>query len=130
MGKNNNSYTASYIKSDKFCGTTRIKPRSRPPQKKSAYFTHPDFSAAKIKVRKLREHIRYINFLLCIFPSFKLLISLYNILPSLRTRVFSFLFSFQRYLHHSPSVSHYFLSVQPSPAFRLLSIPRDKGSSR
>jgi hypothetical protein len=28
---------------------TRIKPRSRPPQKKSAYFTHPDFSAAKIK---------------------------------------------------------------------------------
>src|SRR5215475_2813999 len=37
---------------------TRIKPRSRPPQnKKSAYFTHPDFSAAKLKkkVRKLRE---------------------------------------------------------------------------
>ena len=31
-------------------------------QKKSAYFTHPDFSAAKIgkKVRKLREQIRYI----------------------------------------------------------------------
>jgi hypothetical protein len=30
---------------------TRIKPRSRPPQKKkkSAYFTHPDFSVAKIK---------------------------------------------------------------------------------
>jgi hypothetical protein len=28
---------------------TRIKPRSRPPQKKSAYFTHPDFSAAKIE---------------------------------------------------------------------------------
>ena len=26
---------------------TRIKPRSSPPQKKSAYFTHPDFSAAK-----------------------------------------------------------------------------------
>ena len=35
---------------------TRIKPRSRPPQKESAYFTHPDFSVAKIgkKVRKLR----------------------------------------------------------------------------
>jgi len=28
---------------------TRIKPRSRPPQKKSAYFMHPDFSAAKIE---------------------------------------------------------------------------------
>ena len=27
---------------------TRIKPRSRFPQKKSAYFTHPDFSTAKI----------------------------------------------------------------------------------
>jgi len=27
---------------------TRIEPRSRPPQKKCAYFTHPDFSAAKI----------------------------------------------------------------------------------
>jgi hypothetical protein len=43
---------------------TRIKPRSRPPhtQKKSAYFTHPDFSAAKIekKVRKLCEKIRYL----------------------------------------------------------------------
>ena len=35
--------------------------------KKSAYFTHPDFSAAKIekkKVRKLREQIRYIVFVL------------------------------------------------------------------
>jgi hypothetical protein len=30
---------------------TRIKPRSRPPHKKSAYFTQPDFSAAKIKKR-------------------------------------------------------------------------------
>ena len=42
---------------------TRIKPRSRPPQKKSAYFTHPDFSAAKIekKVHKLREQIRYLQ---------------------------------------------------------------------
>ena len=40
---------------------TRIKPRSRPPQKKSAYFTHLDFSTARIgkKVRKLREQIRY-----------------------------------------------------------------------
>jgi hypothetical protein len=28
---------------------TRIKPRSRPPQKKSTYFTHPNFSAAKIE---------------------------------------------------------------------------------
>ena len=45
-----------------FC-YTRIKPRSRPPQKKSAYFTHPDFSAAKIekKVCKVREQIRYIR---------------------------------------------------------------------
>jgi hypothetical protein len=45
---------------------TRIKPRSRPPQKKkSAYFRHPDFSAAKIekKVRKLREQIRYLTVL-------------------------------------------------------------------
>ena len=40
---------------------TRIKPRSRPPQKKSAYFTHPDFSVAKIgrKVHKLRKQIWY-----------------------------------------------------------------------
>ena len=28
---------------------TRIKPRLRPPQKKSAYITHTDFSAAKIE---------------------------------------------------------------------------------
>ena len=43
---------------------TRIKPRSKPPQKKkSAYFTHPNFSAAKIekKVHKLREQIWYIH---------------------------------------------------------------------
>ena len=31
---------------------TRIKPRSRPPQKKSAYFTHADFSTAKIGKKK------------------------------------------------------------------------------
>jgi hypothetical protein len=47
---------------------TRIKPRSRPPQKKWAYFTHPEFSAAKIekKVRKLREQIRYYSLHGCI----------------------------------------------------------------
>jgi hypothetical protein len=28
---------------------TRIKPRSKPPHKKSAYFTHPDFSATKLE---------------------------------------------------------------------------------
>src|SRR5215475_11380904 len=28
---------------------TRIKPRSRPPHKKSAYFTLPDFSEAKLE---------------------------------------------------------------------------------
>jgi hypothetical protein len=28
---------------------TRINPRSRHPQKKSIYFTHPDFSAAKLE---------------------------------------------------------------------------------
>jgi len=41
---------------------TRIKPRSRPSEKKSTYFTHPDFSVAKIgkKERKLREQIRYV----------------------------------------------------------------------
>jgi hypothetical protein len=42
---------------------TRIKPRSRTAQKKSAYFTHPDFSGAKIEkknFRKLREQIRYV----------------------------------------------------------------------
>ena len=40
-------------------------------KKNSAYFTHPDFSAAKIgkKVRKLREQIRYIvNYRHNIFP--------------------------------------------------------------
>ena len=35
---------------------TRIKPRSRPPQKKSAYFTHPDFSAAKIEKKKCSNY--------------------------------------------------------------------------
>jgi hypothetical protein len=41
---------------------TRIKPRSRQPPKKSAYFTHPDFLAAKIEknVRQLRKQIRYL----------------------------------------------------------------------
>ena len=35
-----------------------------PYRKKSAYFMHPDFSAAKIgrkKMRKLRERVRYIQ---------------------------------------------------------------------
>jgi hypothetical protein len=30
---------------------TRVKPRSKPPPKKSAYFTHPDFSVAKLEKR-------------------------------------------------------------------------------
>ena len=47
-------------------------------------------------------------------------------LPSLRTLIFSFLFSFQHHLYHSPSITHYFLSVHPSPVFRFLSIPRGK----
>jgi hypothetical protein len=38
----------------------RIKPRSRPPQKKkSAYFTHPDFSGAKLE--KKSEQITRAN---------------------------------------------------------------------
>ena len=39
---------------------TQIKTATK---KKSAYFTHPDFSAVKIekKVRKLREQIRYLQ---------------------------------------------------------------------
>ena len=42
----------------KYCipNYTRIKPRSRPPQKKSAYFTHPDFSAAKIEKKKCTNY--------------------------------------------------------------------------
>jgi hypothetical protein len=32
----------------------------------------------------------------------------------------------QHHLYHFPSISHYFLSVHPSPVFRLLSIPRGK----
>ena len=65
MGKKNNSYTASYkLKVISFAelleyrNKTQIKTSTK---KKSAYFTHPDFSAAKIekKVRKLREQIRY-----------------------------------------------------------------------
>jgi hypothetical protein len=63
MGKKNNSYTASYkLKVMSFAelleyqNKTQIKTST---QKKSTYFTHPDFSAAKIeKVRKLREQIR------------------------------------------------------------------------
>ena len=35
---------------------TRIKPRSRPPSRKSAYFTHPDFSAAKIGIKKCANY--------------------------------------------------------------------------
>ena len=36
---------------------TRIKPRSRPPQKKkSAYFTHPDFSGAKIEKKNCANY--------------------------------------------------------------------------
>jgi hypothetical protein len=66
MGKKNNSYTASYkLKVISFAelleyqDKTQIKTST---QKKSAYFSHPDFSAAKIekKVRKLREQIQYI----------------------------------------------------------------------
>ena len=37
---------------------TRIKPRSRRPQKKSAYFTHPDFSAAKIEKKNSTQVTR------------------------------------------------------------------------
>jgi hypothetical protein len=51
----------------KYCilNYTRIKPRSRPPQKKkSAYFTHPDFSAAKIGKKKCANYAsKYGNFL-------------------------------------------------------------------
>jgi hypothetical protein len=38
---------------------TRIKPRLRPPQKKSAYFTHPDFSAAKIEKKCANYSSKY-----------------------------------------------------------------------
>ena len=48
---------------------TRIKPRSRPPQKKNPHILRtPDFSAAKIgknKGPKLREQIGYILSLIC-----------------------------------------------------------------
>jgi hypothetical protein len=75
MGKKNNSYTASYklkvisfaeqfgnraVEREFGIGIQRAlleetKRRSRPPHKKSAYFPHPDFSAAKLgkKVCKL-----------------------------------------------------------------------------
>ena len=35
---------------------TRIKPRSRPPQKKSAYVAHPDFSVTKIGKKKCANY--------------------------------------------------------------------------
>jgi hypothetical protein len=38
---------------------TGIKPRSRPPQKKSAYFTHPDFSAAKLEKKCVNYASKY-----------------------------------------------------------------------
>jgi hypothetical protein len=40
---------------------TRIKPRSRPPQKKSAYFTNPDFSAAKLEKKCANCASKYRN---------------------------------------------------------------------
>ena len=54
--------TINIEKTYRILNYTTTKPRSRTPQKKSAYFTQFDFSAAKIekKVRKLREQIRYI----------------------------------------------------------------------
>ena len=57
--------TIKYDKTYHILNYTRIKPRSRSPQKKkSAYFTDSDFSTVKIekKVRKLRQQIRYIGF--------------------------------------------------------------------
>jgi hypothetical protein len=38
-----------------------IKPRSRSPQKKSAYFTHPDFSEAKIEKKCANYVSKYGN---------------------------------------------------------------------
>jgi hypothetical protein len=54
--------TIKYWQKYRTLNYTRIKPRSRPPHKKSAYFIHPDVSAAKIekKVRKLHKQIQYI----------------------------------------------------------------------
>jgi len=51
IGKSRLCYkiTIKYQQNVPILNYTRIKPRSRPPQKKSAYFTHPDFSAAKIE---------------------------------------------------------------------------------
>ena len=63
MGKNNNSYTASYkIKVISFAELLEYNPDQDLHQKKSAYFTHPDFSAAKIKknAQITRASIRYI----------------------------------------------------------------------
>ena len=41
--------TIKYWQKYRILNYTRIKPKSRTPQKKSAYFAHPDFSAAKIE---------------------------------------------------------------------------------
>jgi hypothetical protein len=65
MGKKNNSYKASYkLKVISFAELLEYsnKTQIKISTKKSAYFTHPYFSAAKIekKVRKLREQIRYL----------------------------------------------------------------------
>jgi hypothetical protein len=38
---------------------TRIKPTSRTPQKKSAYFKHPDFAAAKIEKKRANYANKY-----------------------------------------------------------------------
>jgi len=38
---------------------TRIKPRSKPPQIKSAYFTHHDFSAAKTEKKSANYANKY-----------------------------------------------------------------------
>ena len=55
---------------------TRIKPRSRPPQKKSAYFTHPDFSATKMgkKVCKLHKQIQYNHLTSLLTPGSRVLL--------------------------------------------------------
>jgi len=37
---------------------TRIKPRSRPPHKKSAYFTHPRFFSGQNRIKKCANYAR------------------------------------------------------------------------
>ena len=79
------TYNKILKKTYRILNYTRINPRSRPPQKKkSAYFTHPDFPAAKIE--KKSAQIKLANAVVHVFTS--LICCTFSNITSIKEHIF------------------------------------------